>query len=1074
MIDSKHFSEISSGPPVLAVDTPTTNRSMTQALESLRSVIDEHALISLKDRHGKIVDVNSGFCRVSGYSRDELLGKDHRFLSSEVHPDSFWNEMWNIVSAGKTWRAEVCNCQKNGSYYWVDTTVVPQLGADGSIEQFVAIQFDISASKASQAALARAQAMIEQTGQLAKIGGWEIDLETKKLDWSDEIFHIHEMTVGTSPSLEESIEFVKPECQKLIRDAIEDAILFGGFWDLELPITTTKGKRRWVRSIGLPQMEAGECKKLWGAMQDITEQHDAKEQLAELTNRLRTATQGAKVGIWEYQVDSLEFLWDRMTFDLHDIPFSSTIDIALELSQRTVPQDRCKVQQDFMHAAIVGSGLETEYRIRDRAGILRFIHCTGTYEETQSGLKRLVGVCRDVTEQRLAEQRLNQAMRISHIGLWDWNVHSNLIEASETYYTMLGYEPSGEPIDHGNRTRILHPDDAKRALATLDDHLAGKTPIYKSEHRLRCNDGSWRWVQDVGEVIERDSTQRPLRMIGVHIDIQELKEMTARLEMTISSANAGLWDWNITNNTIATNDLWHKMLGETVCPNTISEEHFFSLLHPGDIRTTVSAIEAALGREAKQYNVEFRFRCADGSYKWIHSTGQVIERDENGKAVRMIGQHSDVDAHRKALSSVESLNVELAEQIKTTRALAQEAEAACLAKSEFLANMSHEIRTPMTAILGYSENLSENIVKPENKTAVETIRRNGEHLLGVINDILDLSKIEAGKFELEKIRCSVPDILREIKELMAVRAEAKGLKWDVHFDGSIPKCIESDPTRLRQILINLVGNGVKFTEVGAVMLKCRTESAPDGRSLLYFDVIDSGIGMSETQIRLLFQPFAQADTSMSRRFGGTGLGLTISKRFASLMGGDIDVQSEKGKGSIFTLKIPFDNSIKAEPQDVQPTHPKPETVIAAASTLPHPLQGLKLLLVEDGPDNQRLISFLLKRAGAEVEIADNGEIGRDCALKAVADGVPFDVILTDMQMPVMDGYTATAQLRAQNYAGPIIALTAHAMKGDREKCLDAGCDDFATKPVDRNQLIHVVLKYAKKNSEQKPAIGVPQ
>jgi CheY-like chemotaxis protein len=314
--------------------------------------------------------------------------------------------------------------------------------------------------------------------------------------------------------------------------------------------------------------------------------------------------------------------------------------------------------------------------------------------------------------------------------------------------------------------------------------------------------------------------------------------------------------------------------------------------------------------------------------------------------------------------------------------------------------------------------------------------------------------------------------LKEIKELMSVRAEAKGLIWDVQFDNAIPCSIKSDPTRLRQILINLVGNGIKFTEVGAVLLKCRAAMGNDGKHTLFFDVIDSGIGMNETQIRLLFQPFAQADTSMSRRFGGTGLGLTISKRFAGLMGGDIEVQSEKGKGSVFTLRIPYEIAEVAE--NNQTTSPANDKAAVAVTLSQNPLHGLKLLLVEDGPDNQRLISFLLKRAGAEVEIADNGEIGRDCALKALADGCPFDVILTDMQMPVMDGYTATAQLRARNYTGPIIALTAHAMKGDREKCLSSGCDDFATKPVDRVQLINMVAKYAKLGSSNNANLGVPQ
>ena len=1061
--------------PFVPSNSDSTGIPLALELDSLRSIIDQHTLLTVTDRHGRIIHANSGFCRISGYTAEELIGQDHRILSSGVHTASFWEKMWEKISAGETWRSEVSNRQKDGSCYWVDTTIVPQLGPDGVVEQYVAIRFDISNSKARQASMSRAQAMIEQTGQLAKIGGWEIDLESKQLDWSDEVFHIHDLPIGDSPTLEKSIEYVARDFQGKIREAINDAILFGGFWDLEMPITTAKGKKRWVRSIGLPQMEAGECKKLWGALQDITEQHQSKEQLVELSNRLKAATEGANVGIWEYRCDTFEYVWDRMTFELHDINPGHSIDIAAQLNSRIFSQDRYKVQQEFMHSAVAGKGLEIEYRIRDQQEQLRFIQAIGTFESNQFGLRRLVGVCRDMTVQRLAEQRLTQAMRISRIGLWDWNIHSNLIDASDTYYTMLGYEASVKPIDHGDRTRLIHPDDSHRALALLDEHLAGRTPIYKSEHRLRCKDGSWRWIQDVGEVIERDSALRPQRMIGVHVDIQEPKEMATRLELTISSAKAGLWDWNISNKTISTNELWHKMLGKTNCASSILEEEFYGLLHPSDIRSTVAALERAFVQGEEDFDVEFRFRCVDGSYKWIHSTGQVIERDENGKALRMIGQNSDVDAHRTALGNVETLNLELADQIKYTKELATQAEAACLAKSEFLANMSHEIRTPMTAILGFSENLSESIVQPENKAAVETIRRNGEHLLGVINDILDLSKIEAGQFEVEKIHCPVPEILKEIKDLMAIRAEAKGLKWDVHLDSSVPSSIKTDPARLRQILINLISNGIKFTEVGVVMLKCRAEKTADEKGMLYFDVIDSGIGMNQTQLRLLFQPFVQADNSMSRRFGGTGLGLTISKRFAGLMGGDIEVQSEKGKGSIFTLRIPF------EPQDVtesnqstvgQPTFQEKEKAVQPPAQ--NPLQGLRLLLVEDGPDNQRLISFLLKRVGAEVEIADNGQTGRDCALKALANGRPFDVIITDMQMPVMDGYTATSQLRAMNYTGPIIALTAHAMKGDREKCIDAGCDDFATKPVDRTQLIEIILKYAKIGAHSKLGTGEPQ
>ncbi len=390
------------------------------------------------------------------------------------------------------------------------------------------------------------------------------------------------------------------------------------------------------------------------------------------------------------------------------------------------------------------------------------------------------------------------------------------------------------------------------------------------------------------------------------------------------------------------------------------------------------------------------------------------------------------------------------------------AEAAAEAKSQFLANMSHEIRTPMTAIIGFTDVLLEEEglenAPAERIASFATIRRNAEHLLCVINDILDLSKIEAGKFQIEHIDCSPHEILYDVKELMQIRADSKGLNWQVELDGPLPETIHSDPTRLRQILINLAGNAIKFTEVGSVTLVARMMKSELGNRLI-FDMVDTGIGMTDEQCQNLFQPFQQADSSMSRKFGGTGLGLAISKRFAELLGGDINVRSQPGQGSTFTLVIDIGTLQNVEMSN-QLDKPQPKIVAQDTKNARRKdLENSRILLVEDGPDNQRLITFLLTKAGASVTTAENGLIGRDLALEAVEKGQPYDVILMDMQMPVMDGYTATQALREHDYEGPIVALTAHALTEDRQKCLDAGCDEFATKPVNRTQLIETVRSF---------------
>ncbi len=381
-------------------------------------------------------------------------------------------------------------------------------------------------------------------------------------------------------------------------------------------------------------------------------------------------------------------------------------------------------------------------------------------------------------------------------------------------------------------------------------------------------------------------------------------------------------------------------------------------------------------------------------------------------------------------------------------------------KSEFLANMSHEIRTPMTAILGFNDILLENAMEPEDVDAARTVKQNGDYLISLIDDILDLSKIEAGKVDMECVECSPRQIVIESAELLEVRATSKKLRLETEYGADIPSKIVTDPTRLRQILINLVGNAIKFTESGSVKIVTRLRPGKTESSQLQFDVIDTGIGISAEQVEKIFQPFTQADGSVTRRFGGTGLGLAISKRLVEALGGEITVSSKVGTGSTFSVTLPI--GMVVEERASRPSSERVNVSSSENSVLP--LQDRRILLAEDGPDNQRLISFILKKAGAKVTVADNGQIGWGLAIEAESEGNPFDVILMDMQMPVLDGYAATRKLREKGYSQPIIALTAHAMSSDRKKCLDAGCNDYATKPIDRKSLISLVSRWAERRS----------
>ena len=422
----------------------------------------------------------------------------------------------------------------------------------------------------------------------------------------------------------------------------------------------------------------------------------------------------------------------------------------------------------------------------------------------------------------------------------------------------------------------------------------------------------------------------------------------------------------------------------------------------------------------------------------------------------------------KLLAQPQNRELEVQELRRELRRVKREADAASRAKSQFLANMSHEIRTPMAAILGYLDLMIEDgdlSRAPASRIEyIRTIRRNSHYLLRILNDILDLSKVESGELDVERIPVPLRQIVDDVATIVRESALEKGLCFEVLYRGLVPERIQTDPTRLRQILTNLLVNAVKFTSEGGVLLSVQLVNASLETPVLQFTIADTGIGLSPTACSVIFDAFTQADSSTSRRFGGTGLGLAISRQLAQFLGGELRVESMEGVGSSFLLSID-PGSLEGVPL-TQPTS-QDETLVtlgelptaACVEWLVQHESEARILIVEDGEDNRRLVTFMLQRVGFRTSHAENGEEGVDAALAAHEAGEPFDVVLMDMQMPVLDGYDATRKLREAKYDRPIIALTAHAMKGDREKCLAVGCDDFVTKPINRRQLVNKILTH---------------
>jgi len=395
-------------------------------------------------------------------------------------------------------------------------------------------------------------------------------------------------------------------------------------------------------------------------------------------------------------------------------------------------------------------------------------------------------------------------------------------------------------------------------------------------------------------------------------------------------------------------------------------------------------------------------------------------------------------------------NSELAAKNKELEAAWFEAANATHAKSKFLANMSHEIRTPLTSIIGFAETLAEpNQDQEDLAHAAESIKRSGNHLYQIINDVLDISKIEAGQIELEMIQASPTAIVFEVAAMMEEKIKKKGLKFRSNFHFPLPKLIFTDPTRLRQILLNLLGNAVKFTHEGIV---CINTYYLANERLVKFEVSDTGIGMTQTGVLKVFEPFSQADKSTTRKFGGTGLGLSISKQLAEKMGGDIVCMSEQSVGSTFTTTISI-GEIR-EPELIYELAELSELLMSEPAKPERKQLSGKVLLAEDTIENQKLISLHLRKSGVEATIVDDGKQAVEAALEK-----EFDLILMDMQMPVLDGLAATRQLRQAGYSKPIVALTANTSQSDKDSCLEAGVDDFLAKPIDFGKFFGVLGCY---------------
>lgn len=604
----------------------------------------------------------------------------------------------------------------------------------------------------------------------------------------------------------------------------------------------------------------------------------------------------------------------------------------------------------------------------------------------------------------------------------------------------------------------------------LGKNIADVLPDFKGSGRLEVLDRVYRSGEPfrarehAAEILQIDGTTKHFlfdlsydamrnasgEVIGISVTAADVSEQVRsrqaieRSELrlrTLSNAMPQIvWEANAEGALTYTNVRWTEYSGST------DPERWLDFVHPDDKGLAVEQWMESV-KTGCSYETKFRLlREADQQLRWHLVRAERFFDEENRK---WYGTCTDIE-----------------DQIQAEKDLAiakNQAESANAIKSAFLANMSHEIRTPLGAIMGFAELLHQEDQRPEERAdCVETIRRNGEHLLSLVNDILDLSKVESGKMELESQRVGLAELVGEVESMLRRKAAAKGLKVSFEADGAVPRYVTTDPTRLKQILINVAGNAVKFTDSGRVTVKCRLVRATQrSDASLVLAVEDTGCGLRPEQVERLFEPFMQADATTTRRYGGTGLGLALSKKLAQALGGDLVLESSvPGRGSTFVIVTPV---LAADLTDLVDTLSAAVSGAAGFIRTKTPavgrLDGMRILVVEDTIDNQRLIGRFLRSAGALVEFASNGVEGAARGLSG-----HYDVILMDIQMPLLDGYESTRRLRAGWFDGPIIALTAHAMLEEKRRCMDAGCTDILTKPISQSQLLETLSKFAVRSS----------
>lgn len=1002
--------------------------------------------IALSDLEtGAFLEVNEALLEATGYTRAEFLSKRDKDLLPADGADAHREAMAILRKTGRLDSIETAHRRKDGTLYPVRRAGLVLKGASGRRLVWNIIE-DLSERRGMEESLSRS-ARAARDARLRLMSAVDslpdafvyFDADDRLLMCNERYIQLYPETAAlirpgvrfaeiVSANLDRGVYRIEPGTEQAWLEASIAAHQADG-QPLEVPLSNG----RWLRMIDVPTADGGRI----GVRQDITELKHAEQRLADIIH-------GAQAGTWEWHLDTgqnhVNARWAEMLgYQLEELG-APTIDVWNRL---THPDDRTHIETR-LERVLSGRELQFEYemRMQHKLGHWVWVLSRGrvVVRSSEGRPEVMAGVHLDITAQKEAEQRLEQIIAGAQVGTWQLDLRTGTNHVNALWAEMIGYRLD-EITPHSGQDLIemIHPDDRDRFDKVGLMHSGDENGHVAGEFRMRHRSGRWVWVMSRGRVTSRDADGRPLVVSGVHIDITERKQLEAAL--VAETAYVGRLIETSVSGVLARDET-----GRVVFANA-DAERLMGLIPPDDnsgvYRRRAYRAFALDGRPLSSSQLPYQRVLQTGAP--VRDARLALEVD--GQPRRYLSVNAaPIQAegmHARVVQSVTDITAQVEAEIALRHAVAR-AEAANDAKSGFLANISHEIRTPLNGVLGMAELLEEELTQDRQREMLDAIRESGQLLLHTLNDVLDMSRIEAGKLTLEQIAFSPAELLDKIEAVYGMIARDKGLRLETSAGTGAKQTRLGDPYRLMQVLNNLVGNALKFTEKGAI----RIEIGAAGKEL-QIKVSDTGIGMSQDQCARIFAAFEQADGTVSRRFGGSGLGMAIVQRLIEMMGGDITLDSAPEQGTRFAISLPL--------PVVTPQHDPDRPAPAGAAPLQaEGLAGVRVLAADDNATNQRILSAMLQRLGAEVTMVGDGR----AALEAWAPG-RFDVLLLDISMPEMDGAAALEAIKARAAsagvtAPPAIAITAHALAHQIAQYRAAGFAAHVPKPFRRDALVEAI------------------